>query len=225
MARTRIASIAGVTIGGVILIGWLAWREPDYVLVPVESLQELESELESLRTRLRIPGMSAAVAQGERIVWAHGFGAANIERRIPAGADTIYPLASLTKPYSSTLVLQLVQERRLSLEDPVSRFGVVMERSKPVTILHLLSHTSGEPPGTSYRYDGNAFGSLTQVLERATGQYFAKLFADRIIRPLALTRTAPNPGAPREFWSLVASLHVTPTDVERSRVEFDAVWN
>ena len=40
----------------------------------------------------------------------------------------------------------------------------------PVKVWHLLSHTSGEPPGTRYRYDGNAFGRLTQMIERVTGQ-------------------------------------------------------
>ena len=199
---------------------WFAWQEPDYGRVQVRSLEDLEQQLESLRTHLRIPGMSAAVGDGDRVVWARGFGTANRERAVAATADTIYGLASLTKPYASTLVLQLVQEGRLSLDDDVSRFGIVMERSAPVTIRHLLSHTSSEPPGTSYRYDGNAFGGLTQIVERTTGQPFARQLADRIIRPLALTHTAPNPDDPRPFWSLFVSAEVTSADVERSRAAF-----
>jgi len=151
---------------------WLAWQEPDYGRVQVRSLQDLEQQLESLRTDLRIPGMSAAVGEGDRVVWARGFGTANRERAVAATADTIYGLASLTKPYASTLVLQLVQEGRLSLDEDVSRFGIAMERSAPVRVRHLLSHTSAEPPGARYRYDGNAFGGLTQIVERTTGQPF-----------------------------------------------------
>jgi CubicO group peptidase (beta-lactamase class C family) len=190
--------------------------------VEVRSLQDLEGQLESLRARLRIPGMSAAIAEADRVVWAHGFGAANRDRAAAAGPDTIYGLASLTKPYASTLVLQLVEEGRLSLDDDVRPFGISMDRSAPVKVRHLLSHTSGEPPGTRYRYDGNAFGALTQIVEHTTGRPFAKELADRITRPLALTRTAPNPGEPRAFRSLVASVDVTPDDVERSRAAFIA---
>ena len=173
--------------------GWLGWLEPDYRRVPVRSLQDLEREFEALRTRSAIPGMSAAIAEGGRIIWARGFGMANKERAVPAEADTIYGLASLTKPYGATVVLQLVQEGRLRLDDEVSRFGIAMARSAPVTVKHLLSHTSGDPPGAAYRYDGNAFGALTQIVERATGQPFAKALADRIIRPLGLTRTRRTP--------------------------------
>jgi CubicO group peptidase (beta-lactamase class C family) len=104
----------------------------------------------------------------------------------------------------------------------VSQYGIAMARTTPVTVRHLLSHTSHDPPGTSYRYDGNAFGALTQVVERITGQPYAKVLADRIIRPLTLTRTAPNPADPQPFWSIVASVYVTTADVERARAAFNA---
>jgi CubicO group peptidase (beta-lactamase class C family) len=223
MARTRFLTLAG--LGVVILAagaGWFSFREPDLSQVPIHSLNELERQLESLRARLQVPGMSAAIAQKGSVFWARGFGLANRERAIAAEPDTIYHLASLTKPYGSTVVLQLVEEGRLNLDDPVSRFGISMARSVPVRVWHLLSHTSGEPPGNRYRYDGNAFGALTRVVERTTGELFAKELADRIIRPLALTETAPNPGEPRAFWSLVASVAVAPADVESARAAFSA---
>lgn len=223
MARRRLSLLVVVGIVGLsAMVGWLVFREPDWSQVRVRSLTDLARDLESLRTRLAIPGMSAVIVERDRIIWARGFGTANRERGVPAGPDTIYHLASLTKPYGSTVVLQLVEEGQISLDDPVSRFGITMERSAPVRVWHLLSHTSGEPPGSRYRYDGNAFGALTQVVERTTGQPFAKVLADRVIRPLALERTAPNPGEPRAFWSLVASVDVTPADVDRERTAFAA---
>jgi CubicO group peptidase (beta-lactamase class C family) len=205
-----------------VLALWLASQEPDLNRVQVETLTELATQLEGLRVRLRIPGMSATIAEGDRIVWQRGFGFANLERDVAATPDTIFPLASLTKPYGATVLLQLVEERRLDLDDPVSRYGITMDRSAPVTIRHLASHTSGEPPGAIYRYDGNAFGTLTQVIERASGQSFAKNLTERIIRPLGLTQTSPYPGDPQGFWSLVASLTVRPADVEQARADFVA---
>ena len=225
LMRTRLRKLAGGVSACVVVIGaglWFASREPDWSQRRVASLEELERELESLRLRLRIPGMSAAIADGNRVVWSRGFGMANRERSIAAGPDTIYHLASTTKPYASTVVLQLVEERRVALDDPVSRFGLSMDRTVPVRVEHLLSHTSDEPPGTKYRYDGNTFGALTQVIERTTGQPFAKVLADRIIRRLGLTHTAPNPGEPREFWSLVASLRMSPEEMEQARAAFIA---
>ena len=222
MTRRHVLRFGGVMAVLVAVSAWFAVREPDFERVRVETLSDLERELEALRLRLRIPGMSAAVAEGERIVWTRSFGLANRERGTAAGPNTIYHLASLKKPYASTVLLQLVDEHRLDLDASVSRFGIAIERSSPVKVWHLLSHTSGEPPGTSYRYDGNAFGALTQVIERTTGRLFVQELVDRIIRPLGLQETAPNPGDPQEFWSLLASLTVSAEDVERGRAVFAA---
>jgi len=205
-----------------IVSAWAAFTDRLSPVGPIESLQALEQELESLRTQLRIPGMSAAIAENDRILWARGFGLADRGRGVAAGPETIYHLASVTKPYGATVVLQLVDEGTLSLDDPVSRFGITMQRSAPVKVWHLLSHTSGDPPGTRYRYDGNAFGSLTQVIERSTGQPFAKELVNRIIRPLGLTRTSPNPGEPHPFWSVVASVRVSADDIGRAHTAFAA---
>lgn len=221
MRTKRVVRLGCLIVPLVGVLAWLTVREPDLNRVRVESLADLGRELEVLRQRLRIPGMSVAIAEGERVIWTQGFGMAERERGKPAGPETIYHLASLTKPYASTVVLQLVDESRLDLDAPVSQFGITMERSSPVKLWHVLSHTSAERPGNQYRYDGNAFGNLTQIIERTTGQPFAKELADRIIRPLGLVRTAPNPGDPRGFRSLVGSLTVSREDVERARAVFD----
>jgi CubicO group peptidase (beta-lactamase class C family) len=223
MRRSAVARI-GTLIGVVALVSlvWLLVREPDVARIPVRTLADLETELEALRQRLRIPGMSAAIAQRDTIVWARGFGMADVDRPRAATPDSIYHLASLTKPYASTVLLQLVESGRLNLDTPISEFGIMMERSAPVKVWHLLSHTSDDPPGANYRYDGNAFGRLTDVIERASGQPFAKVLSDRIIRPLGLTHTAPNPGDAHGFWSLVASLTLAPEDVARARTIFAA---
>ena len=142
----------------VLLLTWRVCWEPDVDRIRVDSLEDLESEMEELRASLGIPGMSAAIAEHGRVVWSRAFGMADIERGRPAREDTIYHLASLPKPYTSTVVLRLAQEGRLDLNAPVSQFGIAIERSPSVKVWHLLSHTSDEPPGTRYRYDVNAFG-------------------------------------------------------------------
>lgn len=207
-----------VVIVGVGLVRGRSMSDP----VQVETLVDLERELESLRSRLRIPGMSAAIADGDRIVWARGFGQADVERGIDATSDTIYPIASLTKPYAATVMLQLVEEGRVDLDTPVALYGIDIERSGPVTIRHLLSHTAGEPPGAAYRYDGNAFGQMTGIIEAITGRPFARELSNRIIIPLGLTATAPYPGEPRGFRSLALSYQPDETDIERGKQIFGA---
>jgi CubicO group peptidase (beta-lactamase class C family) len=159
----------------------------------VQVLADLERDLEDLRSRLRIPGMSAAIAKDGQIIWARGFGRADRERGVAAKPDSVVHLASLTKPYASTVILQLVEEGLLGLDDPVSKFGVEMVNADSVRVWHLLSHTSSGEPGTRYEYDGGAFAELGQVIETATGRSFAAELTDRIIRPLQLRHTAPNP--------------------------------
>ena len=222
MVRACIQVCGVVLVLSLILLGWLTFGEPKFDEIRVDTFEDLEREMEVLRVSLRIPGMSAAIAENQRVVWTRGFGLADVERGTVAREDTIYHLASLTKPYASTVVLQLAEEGRLDLNAPVSQFGIAMERSAPVRVWHLLSHTSDEPPGTRYRYDGNAFGRLTQVIERTTGQPFARELTNRIIRRLGLTHTGPNPGDPSGFWSLFASLDVSVEDVARARSEFAA---
>ena len=87
------------------------------------SLADFERDLAAKREASNIPGMSAAIAERGKIIWVHGFGLANRERSVPAGADTIYHLASVTKPYAATVVLQLVEEGKLDLNQPVRSLG------------------------------------------------------------------------------------------------------
>jgi CubicO group peptidase (beta-lactamase class C family) len=159
---------------------------------PVRNVTELADRLEKLRQDFQVPAFSAALAQGDRIVWAKGFGMADREMSRPAAPETIYHIASLTKTFASTIILQLVEEGKIDLEAPVSRYGVTIKNADVVCVKHLLSHTSDDPPGARYRYDGNRFAHLDTVITAASGHSFAELVCQRIIRPLKLAHTAPN---------------------------------
>src|SRR5215213_9959577 len=75
-----------------------------------ERIARLETVLESLRQELKIPAFSAAVVKDQKVLWAKGFGYADVEHKIPATENTPYHLASLTKTFASTILMQLVQE-------------------------------------------------------------------------------------------------------------------
>lgn len=156
----------------------------------------LEKRFEELRERHRIVGIGAVIVKDQAIVWSKGFGLANVETRTPVTDSTVFHLASLTKPVAATVLLQLVDEGKVSLDDPVTKYGITLTADGPILVRHLLSHTSERVPGTRYSYSGNRFGALDRVIEQADGRSVAAAIQARIVAPLGLKWMAPNPGSP-----------------------------
>ncbi len=155
-------------------------------------IARLETLLESLRQELKIPAYSAAIVKDQKVIWAKGFGYADVENKIPATEHTAYHLASLTKTFASTILMQLVQEGKVKLDDPVSKYGITLESNGVITVRHLFSHTSEGNPGEQYRYNGNRFGELDKVVQSASGKSFGELLIANILDPLGMNETAPN---------------------------------
>src|SRR5688572_12582604 len=166
----------------------------DRIEQPSESarIARFETLLESLRQELKIPALSAAIVKDQKVIWARGFGYADVENKILATEHTPYHLASLTKTFASTILMQLVQEGKINLDDPVSKYGITLESDGVIKVRHLLSHTSEGNPGEQYRYNGNRFAELDKVVERATGKSFGELLITNILDPLGMNETAPN---------------------------------
>jgi CubicO group peptidase (beta-lactamase class C family) len=160
------------------------------------SFAKLEVNLERLRARWKVPGMAAGVALGDQIVWAKGFGLADLTTSEPVTPDTVFHLASLTKPFAAVVLLQLMEAGQLDLDAPVEAFGVDLKADGPIRVRHLLTHTSEGIPGEVFRYSGNRFAKLDAVLEGAAKKSFAQLVGERVLSPLRLTNTAPNPYSP-----------------------------
>lgn len=157
-----------------------------------DNFAALESQLESIRQVLKIPGMSAAVVKDQELVWAAGFGYADLENQIPATPDTPYELASVTKPVAAVIIMQLVEAGLVDLDVPLSQYGVDMFGGD-VTVRHLLTHTSEGIPGEVHDYNGNRFARLGGVIEGASGKTFATLLSENILLPLGMENTALNP--------------------------------
>jgi len=103
-------------------------------------------------SKYRIPGFSIAIMRDDKILYAEGFGARNVELNLPATPNTLYGIGSCTKSFVALAVLQLVERGKLSLDDPASKYIPLKIGlpGKPITIHHLLTHSSGIPSlGTS----------------------------------------------------------------------------
>ncbi len=170
-------------------------------IAPEEGLQGFEASLDSIRVDLQIPGLAAAIAQGEDIVWARGFGLADVERGRPATDTTSFYLASVTKPIAAIVMMQLMEEGLVSLDDPIADYGVELEAEGEITVQHVFNHTSQGVPGTVFRYHGGRYAKLGKVMLDCSGETFAQLLAERILQPLGLRHTAPDVNVLAAFYT------------------------
>ena len=187
--------VANVTISATVVpfaVGCHTASEP----APARSMAELEERLDALRTRYHIAGMGAAIAKDQSLAWTRGFGLSDIAANRRVSDSTVFHLASLTKPIAATVILQLVDEGKVSLDDPAARYGIVLPADGTILVRHLLSHTSEGVPGTHYSYNGNRFGFLDSVIARADGRSTAEAIQARIVNRLGLSATAPNTASP-----------------------------
>lgn len=155
-----------------------------------QRLERFEKQVEELRTHLKVPGMSAVIIKDQKVLWAKGFGFADLEKKIPATPDTLYHLASITKTFGATLIMQLVEQGKLSLDEPISRYSPDF-KDDSVKIKHLITHTSSGTPGERFQYDGNNFDHLDKVIEKKTGKQFTQLAVETFFDPLAMTNSVP----------------------------------
>lgn len=93
---------------------------------------------------LHIPGLSLAIVRDGAVLRASGYGLANLEHGTPATAATVYEIGSNTKQLTAAAVMMLVEEGRISLGDPLTRYFPQAPASwRAITVRHLLTHMGG----------------------------------------------------------------------------------
>src|SRR5713101_2618714 len=110
----------------------------------------------------RIPGVAFAVVDHGRVVAKRTYGFANLETGTRVRSDSVFEVASVTKPFTATAVIALAEEGKLNLDDPISKFiDGTPATWKSITVRHLLSHTSGLPGGSPVKRDGSPLLEIT----------------------------------------------------------------
>jgi CubicO group peptidase (beta-lactamase class C family) len=217
------------------------------------SSADIDAYLAGVVRDTSIPGVVALVVDADRVVYAGAFGRQNVAAGVPMAEDSIFRIASMTKPVTSVAVMMLVQEGDIGLDDPVSDYLPAFEdkpvienfnpadktygmrpATGPITVRHLLAHTSGlgyafsnttlaalagsDPGASATRFpllhDPGArwtYGESTRVLgtlvEEVSGQTLDEFMAERIFVPLGMSDTfytVPGPKTGR-----VATVHRT----------------
>lgn len=138
----------------------------------------IDSYIETQMHNLHIPGVSLAVVRDGRIVKAKGYGLANIEANSVATPKTVYEIGSLTKQFTATAVMMLVEEGKVSLDDKIPKyFPDAPPAWNRITVRHLLNHTSGiqnhvAVPGYLNRFKTNLSFETTPTREEIVKDFF-----------------------------------------------------
>jgi methyl acetate hydrolase len=182
-----------------------------------------------------IPGVVALVTDADGVLYHSAFGQQEIAGAVPMTTDTIFNIASMTKPVTSVAIMMLIQEGDIGLDDPIASYLPSFEAprviqtfdaadhsytsrpaARPITIRHLLTHTSGlgyawsdpmlgalagtEPgasvtrfpllhdPGASWTY-GESTRVLGTLVEEVSGQPLDEFLAERLFVPLDMGDT------------------------------------
>ncbi len=115
-----------------------------------QRLEKLAVTLESARKEAHVPGMSIAIVKDDQVVWARGFGLADVAQKRPADEGTVYAIGSTTKAFTATLVGMLVDQKKVSWDDPVTKYLPYFklnvrspDKAAECTLRDLLSHRHG----------------------------------------------------------------------------------
>ncbi|MGC9346027.1 MAG: serine hydrolase domain-containing protein, partial [Candidatus Bathyarchaeales archaeon] len=107
----------------------------------------LENFIFEKMSKTHLPGLSVAIVKDEEVVYSRGFCFRDLEYGLRATPETLYGIGSVTKSFTALSIMQLTEEGKLSLDEPVSKYVPLdlKSREEPVRIWHLMSHASGIP--------------------------------------------------------------------------------
>ena len=135
---------------------------------------EVDNFVQAQLASQKIPGLSLAVIRNGEVIKSRGYGLADLEHQVPATEDTVYLLASVTKQFTATAVMMLVQDGKIKLDEPIGRYlENTPEAWNGITIRHLLTHTGGLSRIIPYQRDPGWMTSphsLAEILKLSTAE-------------------------------------------------------
>src|SRR6185312_6748161 len=179
-------------------------KKPDQATIAA-----LQKRVPELLSEATIPGLSLAVIRSGKTYWTHAFGVRDEKTGLPVTEDTIFEAASLSKPVFAYGVLKLVDQGKLDLDVPLSKYmpqPYVEEdrRIDKITARIVLSHRTGFPnwrgagnplkiyftPGERFSYSGEGFVYLQKVVEAITGKPLNDYMSEAVFRPLGMASSS-----------------------------------
>ena len=191
------------------------------LLVTSVSVQadKVDDYIKSLMQRQHLPGLSLVVIKDHKIAKVQGYGLANIELNVPVTPETVFKIGSVSKQFIATGIMLLAQEGKLKLDDNINIYlDGAPDTWKPITISHLLTHTSGivreapgfDPlkiqndadviktayelplrftPGEKYEYCNVGYFTLAEIIRKVSGKPWGEYLSERLFKPLGMNAT------------------------------------
>jgi CubicO group peptidase (beta-lactamase class C family) len=140
-------------------------------------VQQLQPLLEQFVKWQEIPGLAIGIVENNRLVYAHAFGVKHLSRQTdPLTTRSLFHMASITKPFVATSIMQLVERGVLDLDGPVVKylpyFRLADDRYNQITVRQMVTHTSGMPDVEDYEWDKPQYddGALERYVRSLTNQ-------------------------------------------------------
>ena len=179
-------------------------RKPDRATVAI-----LQERIPKLMKEAAVPGVSLALIRGGKTYWVGNFGVRDAKSQQTVTEDTIFEAASLSKPVLAYGALKLVDQGKLDLDAPLTRYlpKLYIEgdaRLEMITARYVLSHRTGFPnwrgdgnpltirftPGERFSYSGEGFVYLQKVVEQLTGESLNDYMTEAVFAPLGMTSSS-----------------------------------
>lgn len=117
-----------------------------------------EQEVVKTMRDFKVPGMSIMITKGQKILYQRAFGLREKKQVKPATIDTLYGVSSITKSFTALAIMQLLQENKLDINDPIDEYLplTIGYKNNPIRIRHLMSHSSGIPNLHTFEFSQRA---------------------------------------------------------------------
>jgi D-alanyl-D-alanine carboxypeptidase len=210
-SRRAFLTTSAAAAGGSLL--WTPALQAQMPLPPKSGAldEKLDGYVGGYMPAMNAPGMTVGLTDADRTLRTAAYGYADIARRLPVTTDHLFQIGSITKSFVALVILQLHEQGKLDLHKAVLEYlpdlPIVTEFG-PVTVHHLLTHTSGLPdnlgvfsadpaarlvqgfkPGEHFHYCNAGFDILGLLAAKLDGQPWRVLVEERIFKPLGMSET------------------------------------
>jgi CubicO group peptidase (beta-lactamase class C family) len=165
-----------------------------------------------------IPGCAVMVRRHGKVVLCQGYGVANIEHGVRVTPRTVFQSGSIGKQFTAMAIMMLIEEKKVALEDPISKYLDVPENWSSIRVRHLLTHTSGLgdypesfslqrdytedevlkmitaqrlafAPGEKWSYSNLGYVTLGILIHKVSGEFWGDILQQRVFAPLGMKHT------------------------------------
>jgi CubicO group peptidase (beta-lactamase class C family) len=130
-------------IGWLLTVAMVMCAAPMHAQMDAAARTKVDAAVQKVLKETGVPSASVGIARDGRIIYAAAFGKARLEPSMAATAAMLYPIGSVSKQFTAAAVLLLVEDGKMSLDDPVAKWFPDFTRAREVTVRNLLTHTSG----------------------------------------------------------------------------------